>query len=162
MFLIRPCCGGRRAKKNTPYTQGPGGMMVLPVQNFPGGKKKKHKKGAPQSGDVQVNLVVDPGMFGQSRGDRDEEEEEDDDGTEIGTIPGSYTASSSGRGRRKGGAPKRRSVFDGLALEAEWKEARKWLKWGMVVDIFSMVLWGGEFVLILLGKRCPPGQFEGW
>jgi len=157
MFIIRPCCGGRRAKKNTPFTQGPGGMMVLPVQNFQGGQKKKHKKGGPPSGDVQVNLIVDPGIFGQSRRD---EEEEDDDQSEFGSVPGSYTASSS-RGRRKG-AHKRRSVFDGLALEAQWKEARRWLKWGMAVDLLSIVLWGGEFVLILLGKRCPPGQFDGW
>lgn len=135
--------------------------MVLPVQNFPGGKKKggkKNKKGGQPGGDVQVNLIVDPGMFGQNRR---EEEEEDDEGSEFGGVPGSYTTSSARRGKRKG-PPKRRSVFDGLALEAQWKEARKWLKWGMAVDVLAMVLWGAEFVLILLGKRCPPGQLEGW
>ena len=134
--------------------------MVLPVQGLPGGKKKGgKKKGGPPGGDVQVNLIVDPGMFGQNR--QDEDDGEDDESDFGGSIPGTYTTSSSARRRRKGG-PTRRSVFDGLALEAQWKEARKWLKWSAVADVLSMVLWGGEFVLILLGKRCPPGQFNGW
>ncbi|TCD64148.1 putative lipase atg15 [Steccherinum ochraceum] len=155
MFLIRPCCSGRRPNKNTPFTQGPGGMMVLPVQGLPGGKKKGGKKKGQPGGDVQVNLIVDPSMFGQSR--RDDAEEEDDD-DEVMSVPGTYTTSSA---RKRKHGPKRRSVFDGLALEAQWKEARKWLKWGMFVDVLSLVLWGAMFVFIMLGKRCPSGQFEG-
>lgn len=135
-------------------------MMVLPVQGLPGGKKKGgKKKGGPPGGDVQVNLIVDPTMFGQSRQDEDEDDEGGSD--HGGSIPGTYTTSSSGKRRRKGG-PKRRSVFDGLALEAQWKEARKWLRWAMAADLLSLVLWGGEFILIMLGKRCPPGEFNGW
>ena len=41
--------------------------MVLPVQGLPGGKPhKKGKKGkGAQQGGVQVNLIVDPSMFGR-------------------------------------------------------------------------------------------------
>ena len=59
--------------------------MVLPVQSLPGGKpKKKGKKGkGPPQGSVQVNLIVDPTMFGRDaeRG-RDDDEDEDDEGDE--------------------------------------------------------------------------------
>ena len=136
--------------------------MVLPVQGLPGGKPKKGKKGkgAPGEG-VQVNLIVDPSMFGRDS-ERGREEEEDwqgdDDATEA--LPGSYSgASSAGRQRR---SPRRRGIFAGLAMEEQWRKARKVLKWGTTVDVFAMLLWGMEFVVILLGKRCPVGGFEGW
>ena len=148
---------------------GPEGMMVLPVQHLPGGrnhkgpkgKKKKQKKGHAGSGDVQVNLIVDPNIFGGSRRGRDEEEEEYGDEENS-----SWLGTNSGRSRRSDGrrprGPKRRSVFAGLALEARWKKARRRLKWVMAVDVVCFALWGAEFVIILVGQRCPSGRFEGW
>lgn len=138
--------------------------MVLPVQGLPGpggkhkNKKGKKGKGAPDGG-VQVNLIVDPTMFGRDteRG-RDDEEDDEEDGSSA--IPGSYSGASSAGQRRR--APKRRSIFAGLAMEEQWKKARKVLKWGVTVDAIAMVAWGFEFVLILLGKRCPVGGFLGW
>jgi len=143
--------------------------MVLPVQHLPGGSKhkgskgkKKHKKGHHgANGDVQVNLIVDPNIFGGSRRGRDEEEEEYED-EEYSSRWGTHSGRSRGSDGRRSRAPKRRSVFAGLALEARWKQARKRLKWAMAVDLACLVLWGAEFVVILAGKRCPPGGFEGW
>ncbi|RPD66405.1 hypothetical protein L226DRAFT_500757 [Lentinus tigrinus ALCF2SS1-7] len=161
LFLIYPCCCGARKPKDTPFTGAPGGMMVLPVQGLPGGKpKKKGKKGkGPPGSSVQVNLIVDPTMFGRDpeRG-RDEDEDDEDDGSSA--IPGSYSGASSAGQRRR--TPKRRGIFAGLAMEEQWKKARKVLKWGVTVDAFGMLLWGMEFVLILLGKRCPVGGYLGW
>ena len=57
---------------------------------------------------------------------------------------------------------KRRGVFAGLALEAQWKEARKRLKVNAAVDAAMLLVWGAEFIFILWGKRCPSGQFDGW
>ena len=137
-------------------------MMVLPVQGLPGGKpKKKGKKGKgpPDPGSVQVNLIVDPSMFGRdSERGRDDEEDEEDDGSSA--IPGSYSGASTGGQRRR--RPKRRGIFAGLAMEEQWKQARKTLKWGTTIDAIGLVLWGAEFVLILMGKRCPVGGFLGW
>ncbi|KAI0672951.1 hypothetical protein C8Q78DRAFT_1068412 [Trametes maxima] len=160
LFLIHPCCCGARKPKNTSYPTGPGGMMVLPVQGLPGGKKhKKGKKGRGMQGEgVQVNLIVDPSMFGRDpeRG-RETEDDEEDDASEA--LPGSYAGSSSAGPRR---SPRRRGIFAGLAMEEQWLRARKMLKWGTTVDVLAMLLWGMEFVIILLGKRCPVGAFEGW
>lgn len=137
--------------------------MILPVQHLPGGKKhkgnkkgQKGKKGMGMGGDVQVNLIVDPAMFGGGRGARDADEEEGDE---------ERWATGSASDRTAGGKPrpqKRRSVFAGLALEERWKTARKYLKWSTAFDCVSFLLWGIEFVLILIGKRCPSGSFEGW
>ncbi|KAI0362417.1 hypothetical protein OH77DRAFT_1500116 [Trametes cingulata] len=160
LFLIYPCCCGARKPKSASYTEGPGGMMVLPVQGLPGGKQKKGKKGKGEPGQgVQVNLIVDPTMFGRdSERGRDEEEDVGEDGSEA--FPGSYAGSSSAARRR--GPPRRRGIFAGLAMEEQWRKARKVLKWGTTVDVLAMLLWGMEFVVILLGKRCPVGGFEGW
>ncbi|KAI8989699.1 hypothetical protein BD414DRAFT_314137 [Trametes punicea] len=162
LFLIYPCCCGARKPKGAAYTEGPGGMMVLPVPGFPGGQKKKGKKGkGPPSEGVQVNLIVDPTMFGRDseRGrDEDEDGNGEDDASEA--LPGSYTGSSSAGARRR--SPRRRGIFAGLAMEEQWRKARKSLKWGTTVDVFAMLLWGMEFVVILLGKRCPVGGFDGW
>ncbi|KAH9952106.1 hypothetical protein B0H21DRAFT_782882 [Amylocystis lapponica] len=159
-FFIYPCCcGGRRTPKDSPYTAGPSGMMVLPIQALPGGKKAKGgKKGMASGEGVQVNLIVDPTMFGGRERERDADwEQQGDDGSSEFAPPGSSTYA--GRPRR---APKRRGIFAGLAMEAQWKQARKMLKWGMVFDVVAMVLWGAEFVIILLGKRCPSGGYDGW
>ncbi|KAI0819551.1 hypothetical protein BC628DRAFT_1332611 [Trametes gibbosa] len=158
LFLIYPCCCGARKSKTTPYTAGPGGMMVLPVQGLPGGKRKNGKKGKGGDG-VQVNLIVDPTMFGRdSEQGRAEDGGEDEEGSEA--LPGSYAGSTSGGRPRR--PPRRRGIFAGLAMEEQWTKARKMLKWGTTVDVFAMLLWGVEFVVILLGKRCPVGGFEGW
>lgn len=135
-------------------------MMVLPVSGFPGQKpKKKGKKGkGPPDGNVQVNLIVDPTMFGRDpERVHDDEEDDEDDGSSA--VPGSFSSTSSAARRRP---PRRRGIFAGLAMEEQWKKARKILKWGVTVDTVLMLVWGLEFVLILLGKRCPVGDYLGW
>ncbi|KZT09638.1 uncharacterized protein LAESUDRAFT_735299 [Laetiporus sulphureus 93-53] len=156
LFLIYPYCCGRRKPPRDATFEGSGGLMVLPVQHLPGGKKNKRKgkkhKGVPHDDGVQVNLIVDPTMFGGGR-DRDTEwDDGEDDGTDFGP-PGSYV-----QARR----PRRRGIFAGLALEAEWKRARKQLKVRMAFDIITGVIWGAVFVIIMMGKRCPVGGYNGW
>jgi hypothetical protein len=177
-FAIRPFCCGARSRKFRKEAQaaenGVPGMMVLPVATQgTAGKKgknknkgKKGKKGqAGEPGSVQVNLIVDPTMFGSGRGRHQDESSDDDEGA---GMPGDYEGSSN-RSRRGDGAarqsrgPKRRSVFAGLALEARWKRARGDLKWNTGVDAVMVILWGAEFVaILLLNKTCPPGGFEAW
>jgi hypothetical protein len=142
--------------------------MVLPVQSLPGGGnggknkkqggKKRTKGGAASGGDVQVNLIVDPTAFG-GRDDRSEGGEEGEDEYGDGSVPGGYDSQ-----RRSGPRPRqrRRSVFAGLAMEEQWREARSTLKKTFVFDLVFTILWGGQFVFILIGKRCPSGGFEGW
>ncbi|KAF5381108.1 hypothetical protein D9615_004130 [Tricholomella constricta] len=158
LFVFRPCCCTVKRPKgpNNPLANG---MMVLPVQGLPGGKKGKKqggKKGKGPNGsgqgDVQVNLIVDPEVFGR----REEESDEEDDGEWGESIPGSY---GSGRKKRK---PRRRSVFAGLAMEESWKRARGWAKKLAVFDVVGLILWGAAFVFVLIGKRCPSGGFDGW
>ncbi|GJE90756.1 hypothetical protein PsYK624_069000 [Phanerochaete sordida] len=161
LFLIYPsCCGARPGKGDSPFTEGPGGMMVLPVPGMPGGKSKakKGKKGQAAGEGVQVNLIVDPGLLGGRRDDDDSDEDADTESDY--TIPGSFGGRS--RNRRRARRAKRRGIFAGLALEAQWKEARKRLKINTAVDAVMLLLWGAEFVFILWGKRCPSGQFDGW
>ncbi|KAJ4487806.1 hypothetical protein J3R30DRAFT_3654232 [Lentinula aciculospora] len=179
LFMIYPCC--IRHKKSSSASPGnplPNGMMVLPVQSLPGGRDhkkargRKSKKGANAGGgDVQVNLIVDPDMFG---GHRDEEEDEEDEegeadagGTwdwEGSSIPGGWSNPSNGDAARKKKRrrAKRRSVFVGLAMEEEWKKARSLSKKIMAFDILGVILWGTVFVVILMGKRCPIGGYNGW
>jgi hypothetical protein len=159
LFCIHPCCGGKRAKPGGPMAEG---MMVLPVQGLPGGKggkKKKGKKGknGGGEGDVQVNLVIDPGMFGGRTEDVDSGEEGEEDGEYGGSLPGGFESRRHARRR-----PRRRGVFAGLALEEQWRSARRWLKKTTAFDVAGIVIWGAEFVFILMGKRCPSGQFDGW
>jgi hypothetical protein len=142
-------------------------MMVLPV-GVPGKKGKKPKKGKKGSGnagggDVQVNLIMDPGMFARDADNRhsDPEEELSDDYDNY-TIPGTYSHSPSSHSRPRRKAKPRRSIFTGLAQENAWREARGMLRkmtWG---DIGGMVVWGALFVFVLVGKRCPAGEFNGW
>lgn len=164
LFLIRPCCCGRRSKEGGSGNPFANGMMVLPVQGLPGGKKtkkakggKKGKKGQPQMGDVQVNLIVDPTVFhgGQQESESDDDEENRD---WDGSMPGGF---DSARRKRKRNAP-RRSVFAGFTMEQQWKQARSWAKKITAVDAAGLVIWGAVFVFILIGKRCPIGGFDGW
>ncbi|KAL6305302.1 hypothetical protein BKA93DRAFT_927830 [Sparassis latifolia] len=164
VFFVYPCCCGRRSKEKDTALQGPGGLMVLPIQSLPGGKKNKRgkkKKGGGSGDAVQVNLIVDPTMFGGDREREGEWDEEVDDEASDFTPSGSNAGPGSPRGRGRLAA-KRRGIFAGLAMEAQWKRARKTLKWGMLFDIVSMILWGTEFVLILLGPRCPSSGYDGW
>ncbi|TFK72746.1 hypothetical protein BDN72DRAFT_869398 [Pluteus cervinus] len=177
LFVFRPCCCGPR-RKGGPNAKNPlaaNGMMVLPVQGLPGmgqgkkykGPKHKGKKGMmPPMGDVQVNLIVDPQAFGGQRQRQEEEESDggdwDDEWDGLGSGSG---GSSSGRRKRRQagqGPSKRRSVFAGLAMEEDWKKARKWAKNMAIVDVLGLLLWGAVFVYIIIGKRCPSGGFEGW
>ena len=162
MYMIHPCCCGKRDRKlDTPFGQeGPGGLMVLPVHGMQGGKKPKgkKKKGAGGPGDgVQVNLIVDPTMFGG--GGRDREEWGDEEEVEEGSVPGTYDG---GKAEGKKKPPRRRGIFAGLAMEAQWKQARKQLKIQMAFDIVMALVWAVVFVIILLGKRCPVGGYLGW
>jgi hypothetical protein len=150
-FLFRPCCCAGRRKKKRDLTGYSGGLAVLPVQGLPGDKKgKKGKKGKKEQGDVQVNLIVDPKIF-RTHFHQDDEES---------ASPDEHSSSSiqTGTGRR----PKRRSIFEGLAMEEQWKAARKELKWMLFVDIVCLFLWSVEFIWILIRERCPPGGFNGW
>ncbi|KAF8507905.1 hypothetical protein BU17DRAFT_78034 [Hysterangium stoloniferum] len=153
LFALRPCCCSKRKKANGPFPNMPGGMMVLPVQSGQK-KKKKGKKGKGNgTADVHVNLIVDPSMFPGGR--RDDYGSDDE-----GNFDGSQ-ASSRKRGPRNGGNA-RRSVFQGLALEKEWIAARSFLKKMFVVDILCLIVSAAVFIFVLFGKRCPPGQFNGW
>ncbi|KAF8586539.1 hypothetical protein K439DRAFT_943972 [Ramaria rubella] len=155
LFALRPCCCGSRRKHEGSAGPNMGGMMVLPVQGLPGGKKTKNKKGKKDKhggGDVQINLIVDPGLLGG--GGRDEEGDYDHlDGSDM---------SSRGLGGRRGQVPQRRSIFQGLAMESDWKAARSFLKRMLFVDVLCFIVWVTVFVLVLFGKRCPPGGFNGW
>lgn len=97
-----------------------------------------------------MNLIVDPTMFRSPLGLDDEESADLDER--------SASMSQSGTGRR----PKRRTVFEGLALEEQWRAARKELKWLLLTDIIFFFLWSVEFIWILIREKCPPGGFNGW
>jgi hypothetical protein len=158
------------------------GMMVLPVTN-PGqsGKKKKGKKGGKggpnDPGSVQVNLIMDPRMFGQGtgtgrgRGMPGRYDDDDDMESDEGTNPSSRRKRRRQRDREGWGSedgedesrpPRRRSVFAGLALERAWRRARGELKKRVGLDVVMAIAWSACFVLILLGNRCPPGTLDGW
>jgi len=149
-FLFRPCCCGRRRTKRTPTGFGPGGLAVLPVQGLSGEKaKKKKRKGKKEQGDVQVNLIVDPTMFGTLHPD-------DEENANLDELSSSYSQSGTS------GRPKRRTIFEGLAIEEEWRAGRKELKQMLFLDTVCFFLWSGEFIWILMRERCPPGSFNGW
>ena len=158
----------------------PNGMMVLPVNNGQTGKKKKKKggKGQPDpAGSVQVNLIVDPNMFGTGTGrsqrmpGRYDDEDDEDDSENGSTIPSSRRRERRRRRRDRDewdsgddrpSRPPRRSVFAGLAMERMWRRERAELKKRIALDIVLTILWAGCFVMVLLGQRCPPGTLDGW
>jgi hypothetical protein len=159
----------------------PAGMMVLPVSN-PGhtGKKKKGKKGGKggpndPGGSVQVNLIMDPEMFGQGTGTRrgrgmPGRYDDDDMDSDEGTNPSSRRKRRRQRDHEGLGSededeprpPRRRSVFAGLARERAWRRARGELKKRVGLDVVMTIAWSASFVFILLGNRCPPGTLDGW
>jgi hypothetical protein len=170
LFVFRPCCSGRRSPKSILTGGIPGipGMMVLPVQQGTTGDKgkkwngrKKGKKGMGRpEGNVQVNLIVDPGMLQGQQDNRHADEYDDEFDEHSSYSPYAQENSPSPTPQRR--TRPRRSIFAGLAMEEQWRIARSSLKKVMFFDIIFVVLWGAEFVMILLGKRCPSGSFEGW
>jgi len=179
VFMIYPCCirrnkgSGAAGKGANPLANG---MMVLPVQSLPGGKQNKKARGGKGKkgkgaqmggGDVQVNLIVDPNIFGGNKDEDDDEEEEEEEEAmwdwERSSVPGGWSSSNSNAAhKKKRKRAKRRSVFVGLAMEEEWKKARSFRKKIMAFDIFGVIIWGAVFVIILLGKRCGIGEYDGW
>lgn len=120
-----------------------------------GGKKKKGKskgygKGKHAAQDVQVNLIVDPTMFG---GAVDEDSGDDDDGDEVGDVQQQKTT----RKRRA----KRRNHVLAMKQEEAWRAARKRLKWNTVVDAVGMVVWGAVFVWVISKGKCTSKSVSG-
>jgi len=137
-----------------PIVQGLGGhgkgkkWQGGPMPLGPGGKKGKKGKGQPGSGEgVQVNLIVDPAMFGVNRPRRGDEDEDEDEEGEL---------------NRKEGSRPRRSVFEAVAIEKDWNYARKQIKWYLFADATFALIWFAEFFFVLWGTRCSPGTFDGW
>jgi hypothetical protein len=160
LFLLRPCCFGSRKDRSAQAPMMPNGMMVLPIQGGQSGQKgkkgKKGQKGAPgMGGDVQVNLIVDPAMFGG----RGRDDPDDDDEDEERSWAGGSSAGGAPRRKRR---PKRKSVFAGLAMEAQWRVARAHLKRTAAFDAAACAGWAAAFVYILAGKRCAPNTCAGW
>ncbi|KAI0301980.1 hypothetical protein BC826DRAFT_986451 [Russula brevipes] len=80
------------------------------------------------------------------------------DDEENATLDEHSSFSQTGASRR----PKRRTVFEGLAMEEQWRAARKELNWMLVLDTVCFFLWSVEFIWILIRERCSPGGFNGW
>ena len=147
--------------------------MVLPVTS-PGGKKgskgskkgkNKHQRpGGQGPGDIQVNLIVDPEAFKPLDGDDSDSDDDEYDGPDEGSqmIPGGFGYEERARRKKKRRTRRRRGLMEGLRIEEQWKAARSWAKKVTVVDVAGLVLWGGEFVFIMLGQRCPSGGYNGW
>lgn len=169
MYVLRPCCFVRPKPWSKHPLGGPAnmGMMVLPVGQSGKNKKPKPVKkgngkwGPPGAQDVQVNLIVDPTAFqppDASESESDEEEEE--------AMPGGYgpydNLQQKGRRKRRNRQRRRRGVFEGLAMEEQWRTARSWAKTVAMVDVAGLVFWGAAFVFIMIGKKCPSGGFNGW
>lgn len=169
LFLIRPCMVRSKAREEEiaagGMLAGGGGMLMMPgglnSMGMMGKKGKKKSKGDPQSGDVHVNLIVDPRMFQHQQPEEEEEDDElDEPGDDLASsVPGSYTPLRRPRPKKK---PRRRGFMEGLALERAWIRARANHKVQMWSCILGMILWGAVFVLVLMGKRCPSGAFMGW
>ena len=113
-------------------------------------KKKKGKKGKQEQGDVQGELDCGPD-YHSGRCVRMIEENANFD-----ELSSSFSQSGAS------GRPKRRSIFEGLAIEEEWRAARKELKQMLFLDTVCFFLWSTEFIWILMRERCPPGSFNGW
>lgn len=178
-FVISPFCLHRNKGEPNDTMTTPNGMMVLPVNHGQTGKKKKKKggKGEPDPGNVQVNLIVDPNMFGTGTGrsqrmpGRYDDDDYDEDSEDDSTVPSSRRRDRRRRRRDRDEwdsgddrpvPPPRRSIFAGLAMERAWRRERAELKKRVALDIVLTILWTGCFVMILLGQRCPPGTLDGW
>lgn len=153
--------------------------MVLPVQSLPGvnqakgnnrSKKDKNKKSnssggaADMANAVQVNLIMDPTMFGGGPEREEESDESEDEGGASESGPPRSSASARGQKHkhRHRVRPRRLGILEGLAMEAQWREARKQLRWTMMFDIHGAITWAVQFVTILKAQRCPVGGFNGW
>lgn len=172
MFVFRPCCFVRPKSRSKHPLGGPPnmGMMVLPVGAGGGKKTKKPKAGKRQKGkwgppgaqDVQVNLIVDPAAFHPPEASSSESEEDGDETAMPGSF-GPYDGRQKQERRRKRKRQRRRrGVFEGLAMEEQWRAARAWTKRVAAINAAGLVCWGGAFVFTMLEKRCPSGGFNGW
>ena len=153
--------------------------MVLPVQSLPsmnqangskkqGGNKKdkNNSRGAAidMASNVQVNLIVDPTMLGGGREVEEESDESEDEGGASHSGPPSSSVSARGKQHkhRHRVRRRRRGFLEGIALETQWREARKQLRWTMMFDVHCVITWAVQFVTILRAQRCPVGGFDGW
>jgi hypothetical protein len=174
MFFVRPCCCARSKSQSSKHPLGGAanmGMMVLPVggpgkknKKPKGGNKGKGKYGRPGAqGDVQVNLIVDPTAF-QPPEASDSDSEDDYDSLDEAMMPGGlrYDGRQQARRKKRNRNRRRRGVFEGLAMEEDWRAARSWAKKVAMVDAVGIVLWGAAFVFIITGKKCPSGGYNGW
>lgn len=174
MFLFRPCCCARSKPQSSKNPLGGAanmGMMVLPVggagkknKKPKGGNKGKGKYGHPGAqGDVQVNLIVDPTAF-QPPEASESDSEDDYDSLDEAMMPGGlrYDDRQQARRKKRNRNRRRRGVFEGLAMEEDWRAARSWAKKVAMVDAAGIVLWGAAFVFIMTGKKCPSGGYNGW
>jgi hypothetical protein len=100
-------------------------------------------------------------MFGQQQQEEEEEDDELYDPLEdySSSVPGSYTPLRRPRPKKK---PRRRGFMEGLALERAWARARSNHKVQMWSCAAGMILWAAVFGIVIIGKRCPSGGFEGW
>ncbi|KJA27003.1 hypothetical protein HYPSUDRAFT_63266 [Hypholoma sublateritium FD-334 SS-4] len=172
MFVFRPCCFVRPKSRNKHPLGGPPnlGMMVLPVGGGGGRKGKKPKAGKKQKGkwstpgaqDVQVNLIVDPAAFQPPEASESESEEGEDEDAMPGAFGPYDGLQKQERHRKRRRQRRRRGVFEGLAMEEQWRVARAWTKKMAAVNAVGLVCWGAAFVFIMIGKRCPSGGFDGW
>ncbi|KAF8203028.1 hypothetical protein BJ912DRAFT_1037562 [Pholiota molesta] len=123
----------------------------------------QRQMGPPGAQDVQVNLIVDPTAFQPPDASESESDEENEDEE---AMPGSYgqydNLQQKERRKRRNRQRRRRGIFEGLAMEEQWRTARSWAKTVAMVDVAGLVFWGAAFVFIMIGKRCPSGGFNGW
>ena len=163
LFAFKPCCcSGRGPGGAGPMgTAGASNGMVIPIMAGGGaGKKpsrgmfgKKGKNGLMQQG-TTVNLIVDPSLLGKYAADDTDSETDDDE-----TLPGEERR----RKKRKGKKRPKMSMLDNIKMQAQWRIARKSLKWDCAWDVVLCLLWGAAAVMALgVGKKCPSGSAEGW
>ncbi|KAL1721071.1 hypothetical protein EV715DRAFT_249407 [Schizophyllum commune] len=178
VYFIHPCMRRRKFAKARGASVGglaTTGMMVLPVMQQGGKKKNKGMKGKkgrgpPPPGDVQVNLIVDPAMFGRGRDEEDESEEEEPRRERRGgEPPGGWDGDSSSAGFWKdeewGAAPPskkkrkpRRSVMVSLAAEKHWERARSYTHKLIWVDGAMLVIYFAVFIFSAIGGSCTAGD----
>lgn len=149
MHLFRGCCSRRKESEGATMPGAFPGMMVMPVSG--GGKKKGKEKsrGKYAAQDVQVNLIVDPSMFGAAADEGSEEEDENDGGDDV-------RQQKAPRKRRA-----RRNHVLAMKQEEAWRVARRRLRWNTVVDGAGVVIWGAVFVWVITKGKCISKSVSG-
>lgn len=162
LFALKPCCRSGR-ESAAMEGDGAGNGMVIPIMTTGSGARSNHRRGlfgkkrkgskGPQG--PCVNLIVDPKLLG-GRGDELESESDNDEG-EI------EPNEACRRQKRKTKRRKQRGILANMKLQAQWRVARKSLKWDCGWDVVLCLLWGAAAVMALIvGKRCPVGTGSGW